>query len=400
MPIAQVVLGMSGGAAARAGETCAAHPSTRDSPSGAAPRTASSRRARSRARSDRDSTSADWPDCASGTRATAPRPCRPCPSARPGWPELACWTASMASTRMTLASSRRVGMWGFSRSGIGEAKGARIVYGRAIQSDNAPGQPHAILAFPPATPLPGIRVANSFLFTSESVSEGHPGQGRRPDFGRGARCDPGGRPGRSRGLRDAGQDRRGHRGGRSDHLGVDRPGKTGARDRARDRLRQLGDGLRRRELRRGQHHRQAIARHRHGRGPQEQAQAGRRRPGIDVRLRHQRNRRADARADHPRPPPRQAPGRRAQARQARLAAPRRQEPDHAALRTRSSGGHRSGGALHAAQPGSLHEEAARSGHGRDHQAGAAEALAQASARSTTSTRPGASWSADRWAIAA
>ena len=58
-----------------------------------------------------------------------------------------------------------------------------------------------------------------------------------------------------------------------------------------------------------QHHRQAVARHRHGRGSQRQAQAGRRRPGPDVRLRHQRDRRADARADHARPPAGQAPGR-------------------------------------------------------------------------------------------
>ena len=37
------------------------------------------------------------------------------------------------------------------------------------------------------------QMANDYLFTSESVSEGHPGQGRGPDLGRGARCHPQGR---------------------------------------------------------------------------------------------------------------------------------------------------------------------------------------------------------------
>ena len=40
---------------------------------------------------------------------------------------------------------------------------------------------------------------------------------------------------------------------------------------------------------RAQHHRQAVARHRHGRRPRQARRAGRRRPGSDVRLRQQRD---------------------------------------------------------------------------------------------------------------
>ena len=51
-------------------------------------------------------------------------------------------------------------------------------------------------------------------------------------------------------------------------------GSAGAQDRARHRLRHLRHGIRRRELRRAQHHRQAVAGHRPGRGPQGRTQAG------------------------------------------------------------------------------------------------------------------------------
>ena len=243
-------------------------------------------------------------------------------------------------------------------------------------------------------------MANSFLFTSESVSEGHPDKvaDQISDAVLDAilAVDPRGRVACETLIKTGVV----IVAGRGDHLRLDRSGEAGARDGAGDRLQQLGDGVRRRQLRRRQHHRQAIARHRHGRRSQDQAQAGRRRSGIDVRLRHQRDRRADARADHPRPPPGQAPGRGAQARQARLAPARCQEPDHAALRKRSAGGDRSGGALHPAQPGRVHQETARGGDGRDHQAGAARSAGSRSAPSTTSIRPVASWSAVRWATAA
>ena len=57
---------------------------------------------------------------------------------------------------------------------------------------------------------------SEFLFTSESVSEGHPGQGRRPDFRRGARRDSRAGSDRPRRGGDAGVDRA-RRHGRRDH---------------------------------------------------------------------------------------------------------------------------------------------------------------------------------------
>ena len=76
---------------------------------------------------------------------------------------------------------------------------------------------------------------------------------------------------------------------------------------------------------------------------------GRRRSGIDVRLCHQRNRRADARAHHAGAPPGEAPGAGAQERQAAVAAARRQEPGDPALRGRQAGGARSRGPVDAAR---------------------------------------------------
>ena len=59
------------------------------------------------------------------------------------------------------------------------------------------------------------------------------------------------------------------------------------------------NGIRRQNLRRPECDWQAIAGHRTGRRPwQRPACAGRRRPGHDVRLRNERNRRADAGGDH------------------------------------------------------------------------------------------------------
>jgi S-adenosylmethionine synthetase len=52
--------------------------------------------------------------------------------------------------------------------------------------------------------------------------------------------------------------------------------------------------------------------HRPGRRPRQAGRPGRRRPGPDVRLRQQRNRRADACTDHLLAPPGRAPGRSAQ----------------------------------------------------------------------------------------
>ena len=88
------------------------------------------------------------------------------------------------------------------------------------------------------------------------------------------------------------------------------------------------------------------------------------------------------------------------ARQARLAASGRQEPGHAALRERHAGRHRGRRAVDPAQRRHLDLEAARGGDGRDHQAGAAEESGSTGARAITSIRPAASSSAARWATAA
>lgn len=117
------------------------------------------------------------------------------------------------------------------------------------------------------------------------------------------------------------------------------------------------DRLRRRlrwcHLRRAEHHRQAVGGHQPGRRPGQTGRPGRRRPGPDVRLRQQRDRRADAGADLLLPPPGRAPGRGAQVRPAAMAAPGRQVPGDLPLRRRQGGRHRCGGAVHPAQPGSL-----------------------------------------------
>ena len=94
-------------------------------------------------------------------------------------------------------------------------------------------------------------------------------------------------------------------------------------------------------------HRRAVARHRPGRrrlrggphghvgrGPAQQA--GRRRPGDDVRLRLRRDRRPHAAADLPGPPPGRAPGRGAQGRhRARTCAPTARPRSPSSTRTAS-----------------------------------------------------------------
>ena len=59
-------------------------------------------------------------------------------------------------------------------------------------------------------------IVRSFLFTSESVTEGSSGQGRRPGVGRDSRRDPRGRSARPGRVRDAGDDGAGGSRGR-DH---------------------------------------------------------------------------------------------------------------------------------------------------------------------------------------
>ena len=93
----------------------------------------------------------------------------------------------------------------------------------------------------------------------------------------------------------------------------------------RDRLRLLRQGLRRRVLRRDGRDRRPVGRHRPGRRQRPRGahrlrgragQAGRRRPGPDVRLRLRRHRRADAAADRDRAAPRREADRGAQGRHA------------------------------------------------------------------------------------
>ena len=81
-----------------------------------------------------------------------------------------------------------------------------------------------------------------------------------------------------------------------------------------------------------------IQRHRPGRRPRQRRppEHRRRRPGPDVRLRLRRDARADARADLLRAPPGRAPGAAAQGRPPALPAPRRQEPGDDALRRRQA----------------------------------------------------------------
>ena len=109
-------------------------------------------------------------------------------------------------------------------------------------------------------------------------------------------------------------------------------------------------------------HRQAVARHRPGRrrglrDPRRRAPTTtsstrrRRRPGNDVRLRHRRDRGADADADPPRPPARRTARRGPQGRHARLPRPRRQDPGHGPLRRRPPGRGREASDLHPARRG-------------------------------------------------
>ena len=120
-----------------------------------------------------------------------------------------------------------------------------------------------------------------------------------------------------------------------------------AQDDPPDRLRPRQVRLRLRDLRRLGRPRRAVARHRPGRrprprGPRQEGRRplrppGRRRPGPHVRLRERRDRRADAAADHPRPPPLRAAGGHA-AHLNDLPAPRRQVAGHRPLRGRRAAG--------------------------------------------------------------
>ncbi len=216
------------------------------------------------------------------------------------------------------------------------------------------------------------------------------GQGRRPDLRRRARRDARAGQARARRLRDAGQDRRRHRRRRSDDRGLGRPRGTGARRHHRHRLHLVARRLRRAHLRRAQHHRQAVARHRDGRRPRQAGGTGRGRPGPDVRLREQRDRIADAGADLLRAPARRAPGGGAQERPAAVAAAGCEVAGDLPLRERQGHRARRRRALDAARPGRQAGGPARSRDGAHHQARAAEGVAAARTPSSTSTRPATS----------
>ena len=129
--------------------------------------------------------------------------------------------------------------------------------------------------------------------------------------------------------------------------GLRRHPQGGARHHQRHRLQPRVLRLRRQHVRRAGLARRAVARHRPGRGrlrggafghvgrgPAQQA--GRRRPGDDVRLRLRRDRRAHAAAHPAGPPHGRASGRGAPGRHRALPAARRQDPGHLRLRRRQA----------------------------------------------------------------
>ena len=203
---------------------------------------------------------------------------------------------------------------------------------------------------------------NEYLFTSESVTEGHPDK-IADQISDGVldavmRDDPTGRVACET-LVNTGlvvvsgeistDDLRRHPGDR-------------ARDDPQDRLRRRRPRLLRRLLRGHQRDRQAVARHRAGRRPRLRdahrpdrrgctRHRRRRRPGHDVRLRERRDAGAHAAADLARAQARPAPRRGAQGRHARLPAPRRQDPGLRPLPRRPPGGDREAADLHPAPRG-------------------------------------------------
>ena len=224
----------------------------------------------------------------------------------------------------------------------GDSKNSAKAFAQAPAQGNAPC----------SKPTEFIQMANDFLFTSESVSEGHPDKvaDQISDAILDAifREDP-----RSRVAAETLTQHRPGGAGRRDHhqrpCGL-HPGR--ARHHQAHRLRQHRIRHRLQGLRRAGGVRQAVQRHRPGRGPRERRppEHRRRRPGPDVRLRLRRNAGADARADLLRAPAGGAPGPAAQGRPPALPAPRRQEPGDHALRGRQAAQHRHRGAVDPAQP--------------------------------------------------
>src|SRR4029453_7904502 len=95
----------------------------------------------------------------------------------PGWPELAFCTASMLSARIALASCRRVGIGGPRRESriVHEAGGAGQCLGHLAACSREFARVGTCADTPRAVIDRGLPdMSDSYLFTSESVSEGHP----------------------------------------------------------------------------------------------------------------------------------------------------------------------------------------------------------------------------------
>ena len=248
---------------------------------------------------------------------------------------------------------------------------------------------------------------HEYLFTSESVTEGHPDKVADQISDGVLDAVLQGRSERARGLRDAREHRA--RGGVGRDLDRDLRGHPGHRPQhdPPDRLHGRRPRLLRRQRRGDQRDRQAVARHRAGRGQGARVAHGprrrrparrgrRRRPGDDVRVRHARDARADAAADRARAQAGAPPGRDPQGRGGALPAPRRQDPGHRPLRERPADRDREDPDLDPAprRRGHRHADPARplGARGAPGPPGRALRRAQAehAARTSWSTPPGAS----------
>ena len=250
--------------------------------------------------------------------------------------------------------------------------------------------------------------AEHYLFTSESVTEGHPD--KMCDQVSDAILDAilARRPERPRGVRDRHDDRPRHGPGRDldDHLRrlpVDRP-----RHRPRHRLHPRRLRLRLPDLRHAGVGQGAVAGHRPGRrfrarGPRRRGpglRARRRRPGHDVRLRLPRDARADAAADRPGPPDGAPPVRGPQVRPAAVPAPRRQDPGHRRVRARRPGPGAHRRPVRPARPGRPEPSGCAPTSSRPSSCRPSRTSCATRTRSCTSTRPAASSPAARWATPA
>ena len=189
--------------------------------------------------------------------------------------------------------------------------------------------------------------ADHYLFTSESVTEGHPDK----------MCDQisdaildrilRGRPRRPGRLRDRDDDGPGAGRGRDHDVHVrGLPGRR-PRHRPRHRLHEGRVRLRLPHLRHAGQRQGAVARHRPGRG---RHRARSRRPGDDVRVRLPRDAGAHAAPDRPCPPDGPSHGRGPQVRAAPVPASGRQDAGHRGVRARRAEARADRGCLRPARP--------------------------------------------------